>query len=1050
MAVAFNSSGNLATWTSAAGPSMTLNYTGSPQVLTSVTNNLDRSLTFTYTADLLTMVTDDTGRNISYAYDADDNLTSFIDTLSQTTTYSYDTPGRMTGIVYPWTSGQPFVTNTYDSLGRVKTQTNVLGATWQYFLAGTRSEEVDPYGMRHALYSTPHGKTRTEIQDLGGASQTVTTSTYDALDRLTLATAPEGNTVGYTYDLASNVLTVTRTPKPGSPLSPLVTATTYDPTFNKPLTVTDPRGLVTAMSYEPGTGNLRSVVADSATLKATTRYTYDGNGQLLTTTDPVGTVTANSYDGSGNLASTVRDSGAGRLNLTTSFTYNARGDPLTVTDPRGNVTTSTYDVARRVETTTTPATAAAPAGIVTAYTYDPAGRVTQTQQTTRGTVLRTTSATYTLSGKPATATDPSGNLTRYAYDLLDRRTSVTDAMKRVTQYGYDALSRVTQVSNPVASASPLAQQAFTANGLRASLTDANSHTTTFAYDGLDRLDTTTYPNSSTETLAYDADSNVTSRGTRAGQTIAYAYDTLNRLITKTPPSPWPTVTYSYDLAGRLKGVSDTSSSIATAVPPGGAASVEYATTYTYDALNRPVGVSWTPAPTTTAPSSASSVLFGHSYNSVNQRIGQTASDNAWIDYPSTTGTTSYTANNINQYTAVGVVTPTYDGNGNLTADGTNTLSHDPENRLVSASATGMTATYAFDGRGRRKHKTVNGTTTISVTDADNREVLEYDGSSGAILRWYAYGLGPNEVVGQMNVSAATRGTPVPDMLGSIIGMLDGGSGSLSPFGYHPYGSSSSAPSQFGYTGQRIDAESGLYYYRARHYSSKWGRFIQPDPIGYTGGSHLYGYVANDPINLIDPNGLAPTDSDFASVPQRLLDDAWSSYLAAYSAWSASVSATDRPVEAVYPIETAIGIFAGGLTGIVPRLVGAVARQFSSEPLALPGPPPGTQPAWSGMIYSQPAPAGGFTAWRVSGGRSAAEGAWLTPTQPTSASAAIRELSLPPGNTAQFVGPVRVPAGVQYQQGPAAGAFGQPGGGIQIQVLERLPSSSFGPRTPLQP
>ena len=73
----------------------------------------------------------------------------------------------MTGIVYPWTSGQPFVTNTYDSLGRVKTQTNVLGATWQYFPAGTRSEEVDPYGMRHALYSTPHGKTRIEIQGPG-------------------------------------------------------------------------------------------------------------------------------------------------------------------------------------------------------------------------------------------------------------------------------------------------------------------------------------------------------------------------------------------------------------------------------------------------------------------------------------------------------------------------------------------------------------------------------------------------------------------------------------------------------------------------------------------------------------------------------------------------------------------------------------------------------------------------------------------------------------------------------------------------------------------
>jgi YD repeat-containing protein len=69
---------------------------------------------------------------------------------------------------------------------------------------------------------------------------------------------------------------------------------------NKPLTITDPRGLVTALTYEAGTGNLLSVVADSAT-----------------------------------------------LGLTTSWTWNACGDPLTVTDPKGNLTTSTYDTGRR-------------------------------------------------------------------------------------------------------------------------------------------------------------------------------------------------------------------------------------------------------------------------------------------------------------------------------------------------------------------------------------------------------------------------------------------------------------------------------------------------------------------------------------------------------------------------------------------------------------------------------------------------------------------------------------------------------------------------------
>jgi YD repeat-containing protein len=69
---------------------------------------------------------------------------------------------------------------------------------------------------------------------------------------------------------------------------------------------------------------------------------------------------------------------------------------------------------------------------------------------------------------------------------------------------------------------------------------------------------------------------------------------------------------------------------------------------------------------------------------------------------------SYTANALNQYTAVGAVTPSYDGNGNLTGDGTFSYGYDAENRLTSASGAGNTASYAYDGQSRRKLKTVNG------------------------------------------------------------------------------------------------------------------------------------------------------------------------------------------------------------------------------------------------------------------------------------------------------------------------------------------------------
>jgi RHS repeat-associated protein len=321
------------------------------------------------------------------------------------------------------------------------------------------------------------------------------------------------------------------------------------------------------------------------------------------------------------------------------------------------------------------------------------------------------------------------------------------------------------------------------------------------------------------------------------------------------------VTWRYDRAGRLTGVSDTSAAIAAAAPPGGTAA-EYATATGYDALNRPTGASWSPTTAAAAPGASSSVLLSHTYNAVNQRSGQTVSDSAWLAYPGATpATTSYTANNLNQYTAVGAASPTYDGNGNLTSDGTWTLGYDAENRLTSASAGSTTATYTYDGGGRRKTKTVNGTTTVFVTDADNREVLEYDGSSGAILRWHAYGLGPNAVLGTMDLGTATRTALLPDVLGSTMATMNAGTAALTPVGYLPYGASSTALSglpAFAFTGRRVDRESGFYYYRARHYSTAWGRFLQSDPAGFQAGTNFYFYANNDPLNVTDPSGNCPS------------------------------------------------------------------------------------------------------------------------------------------------------------------------------------------------
>lgn len=61
---------------------------------------------------------------------------------------------------------------------------------------------------------------------------------------------------------------------------------------------------------------------------------------------------------------------------------------------------------------------------------------------------------------------------------------------------------------------------------------------------------------------------------------------------------------------------------------------------------------------------------------------------------------------------------------------------------------------------------------------------------------------------------------------------------------------------YGYTGREFDAESGLYYYRARAYDPRNGVFLQVDPIGFNGGdSNLYAFVANNPLNWDDPTSL---------------------------------------------------------------------------------------------------------------------------------------------------------------------------------------------------
>jgi len=72
-------------------------------------------------------------------------------------------------------------------------------------------------------------------------------------------------------------------------------------------------------------------------------------------------------------------------------------------------------------------------------------------------------------------------------------------------------------------------------------------------------------------------------------------------------------------------------------------------------------------------------------------------------------------------------------------------------------------------------------------------------------------------------------------------------------------SGASNNSSYQYTGRENDG-TGLYYYRARYYQPELQRFVSEDPLEFSSGIHLYGYVDNNPSNFRDPHGLSPTQA----------------------------------------------------------------------------------------------------------------------------------------------------------------------------------------------
>jgi RHS repeat-associated protein len=202
----------------------------------------------------------------------------------------------------------------------------------------------------------------------------------------------------------------------------------------------------------------------------------------------------------------------------------------------------------------------------------------------------------------------------------------------------------------------------------------------------------------------------------------------------------------------------------------------------------------------------------------------------------------------------------YDGAGNVTSDGAgNFFEYDGENRQVVHNRTNISnTTYNYDSDGRRVRKVISqGTvtaTTIFVYNVAGQLIAEYSdpvpAREGGTKYVTADHLGSTRVVSGSDQSVKARRDYLP--FGEEIGVIGGRTTAIG------YSVNDSTRQRF--TSKERDTESGLDYFGMRYYGSTRGRFTSVDPLLETGDPedpqswNRYTYTFNNPLMYIDPTG----------------------------------------------------------------------------------------------------------------------------------------------------------------------------------------------------
>jgi RHS repeat-associated protein len=778
--------------------------------LTQITSPNGRWIQFTYDAsNRVTQAKDNIGRTVSYSYDAGGRLVQVTDANGGTWNYTYDAFNQMTSIQDA--RGIFYLTNQYDQNGRVIKQTqgdnsNFLFSYTTDPVTGniTQTDVTEPLGTVKRSTFNANGYTTSTIFALGQPEQeTITYSRDPNTNLINSITDGLSHQTTFTYDAFGNVTSITR--MAGTP-DAVTTSFTFEPNFNQLASITDP-------------------------LNHTTTFVHDANGSLTTVIDPLGHQANITYAANG-LPVSIADA----LGNATQFTYDGT-DLVGLTDGAGNTTTRFIDAAGRLAAVTDPL------GNVTRYTYNALNQVVLKVDPIQG----QTSISYDPNGNALSLTDALGNRTSWTYDNMDRMATRADSLLRQQSYQYDAA------------------------GNMVSFTDRKGQTTTYKYDKLNRLTFVGFGTqgsgggatyASTVSYQYDAGNRLTQAVDSVAGTISHTYDTLDRLTSEATAQGsisygydaagrrttmtvlgQPAVSYSYDSANRLLQMTQSAATVnfsydnadrrASVVLPNG-----IGISYGYDSGSRVTGITYSFGGNTLG-----SLSYG--YDQLGRRI-QMSGSFARTNLPQPVIAAGYDA--ANELVNWNGIPLSYDANGNMLSDGSNSFTWDARNHLATLNGSSI----RYDAFNRR---TQNPAGTSFLYDMANA-VQELSGSTVTANMLTG---GIDEIFARAT-SSGTFGV-LQDNLRSTVALGDAAGAIQASYTYSPFGVTSASGlagiSEFQFNGRENDGNN-LYYYRARYYNPALGRFISEDPIAFHGGDvNLYSYVGSSPTNFTDPSGKNP-------------------------------------------------------------------------------------------------------------------------------------------------------------------------------------------------